>query len=31
MKTVSIIVPAYNEEEALPLMYERLYKVLEKR
>ena len=30
MKKVSIIVPAYNEEEALPLMYERLYKVLEK-
>ena len=30
MKKISIIVPAYNEEEALPLMYERLYKVLEK-
>lgn len=29
MKKVSIIVPAYNEEESLPFLYERLNKLME--
>lgn len=28
MKKITIIIPAYNEEEALPLLYERLNKVI---
>ena len=28
MKKVSIIIPAYNEEESLPLLYDRLSKVI---
>ena len=28
MKKISIIVPAYNEEESLPLLYERLNKIM---
>ena len=28
MKKISIIVPAYNEEESLPFLYERLTKLL---
>ena len=28
MKKVSIIIPAYNEEESLPLLYDRLTKVI---
>ena len=28
MKKISIIIPAYNEEEALPLLYERLNKLM---
>ena len=30
MKKVTIIIPAYNEEESLPLLYERLNKVVNK-
>ncbi len=29
MKKISIIIPAYNEEEALPYLYERLSKLME--
>ncbi len=29
MKKVSIIIPAYNEEESLPLLYERLKKLMD--
>lgn len=29
MKKITIIIPAYNEEEALPFLYERLTKVIE--
>ena len=29
MKKISIIIPAYNEEEALPYLFERLYKIME--
>ena len=29
MKKVSIIIPAYNEEESLPLLYERLNKLMD--
>ena len=29
MKKISIIIPAYNEEEALPLLYDRLKKLME--
>ena len=28
MKKISIIVPAYNEEESLPFLYERLEKLM---
>ncbi len=28
MKKISIIVPAYNEEESLPFLYERLTKLI---
>lgn len=28
MKTISIIIPMYNEQESLPMLYERLIKVL---
>lgn len=30
MKKVTIIIPAYNEEESLPLLYDRLSKVVDK-
>ena len=30
MKKISIIIPAYNEEEALPLLYDRLKELMEK-
>ena len=30
MKKISIIIPAYNEEEALPQLFERLYKLINK-
>jgi len=29
MKKISIIIPAYNEEESLPILYERLLKLME--
>ena len=29
MKKISIIIPAYNEEESLPILYERLSKLIE--
>ena len=29
MKKVTIIVPAYNEEESLPFLYERLKKLMD--
>ena len=29
MKKISIIVPAYNEEESLPYLFERLNKLME--
>ena len=28
MKKISIIIPAYNEEESMPLLYERLKKLM---
>lgn len=28
MKKISIIIPAYNEEESLPMLYERLNKLM---
>ena len=28
MKKISIIIPAYNEEESLPLLYERIEKLM---
>lgn len=28
MKKITIIIPAYNEEESLPFLYERLYKLM---
>ena len=29
MKKISIIIPAYNEEESLPILYERLSKLMD--
>ena len=29
MKKITIIIPAYNEEESLPFLYERLDKLME--
>ena len=29
MKKISVIVPAYNEEEALPFLFERLEKLMD--
>ena len=29
MKKISIIIPAYNEEESLPMLYERLKKLMD--
>lgn len=29
MKKISVIIPAYNEEESLPLLYERMQKLME--
>ena len=29
MKKIDIIIPAYNEEEALPFLFERLEKIME--
>ena len=28
-KLVSVIIPAYNEEESLPMLYERMKKLME--
>ena len=28
MKKITIIIPAYNEEESLPMLYERLNKLM---
>ena len=28
MKKITILVPAYNEEESLPLLYERVSKIM---
>ena len=30
MKKITIIIPAYNEEESLPLLYERLEELMKK-
>ena len=29
MKKISVIIPAYNEEESLPILYERMKKLME--
>ena len=29
MKKITIIIPAYNEEESLPMLYERLKKLID--
>ena len=31
MKKIDIIIPAYNEEEALPFLFERLEKIMEEK
>ena len=29
MKKISVIIPAYNEEESLPMLYDRMKKLME--
>ena len=29
MKKISVVIPAYNEEESLPMLYDRMKKLME--
>ena len=29
MKKISVVIPAYNEEESLPILYDRMKKLME--